>query len=191
MTELRQEKAMVAAEPIDVMSVEAVRFQVIWYEDATVAARALGVDIELPDLRITDRQYWEHFDRKAWRASLKGRVAMSDEDFAHGDPDWVRLAVFPTQASASKPIELWFDLESGIVFRCTAATLAEVAILIRAAAERGGLTLSEDWPGCVTAIPTMSGAGIPDEAALRPLIEAAGFTWHEPDWRLSVAPSVH
>jgi hypothetical protein len=168
-----------------------VPFQVIWFEDATAAARALGVDIELPDLGITDREYWARFDRKAWRERLRGRVVMSEEDFARGDPDWVRLAVFPAMGQANKPIELWFDLEDGIVFRCTAATLADVAALVRAAAARAGLTLSDEWPGCVSAMQTRAGAGIPGDEELRPLLEAAGFEREGSGWRLAVARRVH
>lgn len=164
-----------------------VPFLVIWYEDPTAAAKALGVDVELPDLGITAPDYWARFDRKAWRDGLKGRIAMSDEDIDRYDPDWVRLAVFPTEGEAQPPIELWFDLEDGVVFRCTAGHLGEVVALIRAAAARGGLTLSEEWPGSVMAMQSTGGAGVPREAHIRPLIEAAGFRRRPPSWYLAVA----
>jgi hypothetical protein len=173
------------------MSPEAVRFQVIWFEDCHRGGARPGRVHRVADLGNTDKQYWARFDRKGWRNSLKGRVAMSDEDLARGDADWVRLAVFPSKAQTSKPIELWFDLEDGIVFRCTAATLAEVAALIHAAAKRAGLTLSAEWPGCVSAMQTQAGASIPADEELRPLLEAAGFEWRKPQWRLAVPQRVH
>lgn len=169
------------------MQAEEVPFRVIWFEDATLAAKALGVDIELPDLGNTDQQFWDSFDRKAWRDGLRGRVAMSDQELDRYDPDWVRLAVFPAGRGAES-IELWFDLEDGIVFRCSAATLGDVVALIRAAAHRASLTLSETWPGCVWASQSMAGAGIPGDAALRPFTEAAGFRWEHPTWVLRVSP---
>jgi hypothetical protein len=164
-----------------------VPFSVIWYEDASAAAKALGVDIELPDLGNADKQFWATFDRKAWRASLRGRVAMSDQQLDRGDPDWVRLAVFPT-GRGGKPVELWFDLEDGIVFRCTAGSLQDVVGLIRTAANRAELNLSESWPGCVMAMQSVAGAGIPADEALQPFLEAAGFRWQRPAWMLSQAP---
>jgi hypothetical protein len=176
---------------VEAMRAQEVPFMVIWYEDASAAAKALGVDIELPDLGNADQPFWATFDRKAWRAGLRGRVAMSDQDLNRGDPDWVRPAVFPAKR-VSKPIELWFDLEDGIVFRCTASSLQDVVALIRTAANRADLKLSETWPGCVIAMQSVAGAGIPADEALRPFLEAAGFRWQRPAWMLSQAPqSVH
>lgn len=177
-------------QPLATMAPQDVPVRVIWYEDATAAARALGVDVELPDLGITDRDYWARFDRKAWRNALRGRVAMSDEDLDRGDVDWVRLAEFPAEGDPRQPIELWFDLEDGIVFRSTAGHLGEVVALIQAAAARGGLSLSEEWPGCVTAMQSVAGAGVPPQEQVRPLIEAAGFRWRHPSWYLTLARSI-
>jgi hypothetical protein len=173
------------------MTPDSVPFSVIWYEDPTAAARALGVDVQLPDLGITDRNFWASFDRSAWRNSLKGRVAMSDEELDRSDPDWVPLAVFPTEGAPEHPIELWFDLEDGIVFRCRAGHLGEVARLIQTAAARAGLALSENWPGCVIAMQTAAGAGIPEESETRPIVETAGFRPRQSSWYLAVAPTVH
>lgn len=165
------------------MRAQDVPFRVVWFEDATDAAKALGVDIDLPDLGNADKQFWESFDRKAWRASVRGRIAMSDQELDQYDPDWLRLAVFPAERG-SAPIELWFDLEDGIVFRCTAASLGDVVALIRSAANRAGLELSESWPGCVWASQSVAGAGIPGDQALRLFAEAAGFRWQHPTWVL-------
>lgn len=169
------------------MTPEHVPFSVVWYEDPTAAARALGVQVRLPDLGITDRDYWERFDRKAWRDALKGKVAMGDEEIDRCDPDWVRLAVFPAEGDPEHPIELWFDLEDGIVFRCTAGHLGEVAQRILAAAASAGLTLSEDWPGCVIAMRTAYGNGIPEESQTNPLVQAAGFRQRRSGWYLAIA----
>lgn len=168
-----------------------VPFQVIWYEDPSAAARALGVDVDLPDLGITDTEYWARFDRKAWRDALKGRVAMSNEEIDHCDPDWMRLALFPAENEPDRPIELWFDLEDGIVFRCAAGQLGEVVALIQTAAARAGLVLSDEWPGCVTAMQTRMGFGVPGDEQVRPLVEAAGFRRQRPAWQLVVPNGAH
>lgn len=59
-----------------------------WFASATRIAEALGLRIELPDLEIEDRDYWDHFDRDAWRAGLRGKVAMTDEELQRIDADW-------------------------------------------------------------------------------------------------------
>ena len=116
---------------------------------------------------------------------------MSDQELAQCDPDWLRLAVFQVERG-SAPIELWFDLEDGIVFRCTAASLGGVAALIRSAATRAGLKLSESWPGCAWASQAVAGTGIPGDEVLRPFAEAAGFRWQHPTWVLCEgAPRAH
>lgn len=40
------------------MTPENVPFAVIWYEGPTAAARALGVEVQLPELGIADRDHW-------------------------------------------------------------------------------------------------------------------------------------
>jgi hypothetical protein len=53
---------------------------VTWYEDADSIARALGVDIGLPDVGNEDPAYWEKWWTGAaeWRASLLGRGDFAD-----------------------------------------------------------------------------------------------------------------
>lgn len=169
------------------MAAEEVPFAVTWFEDAGDAAKALGINVELPDLGNADPDFWASFDRQAWRARLKGRIAMDDEELDRGDPDWVRLARFSGKVEG-QPIELWFDLEDGIVFRCTAGSVQDVVALIRNAADQAGLKLSESWPGCVTAVQSILGVRIPKHESLSPILEAAGFRWQEPVWLLGQVP---
>lgn len=168
------------------MTPQDVPLLVTWYEDATVIARALGLDIDLPDVGCRDPEYWAKFDRKAWRHALKGKVAMIDEDIDRTDPDWIRLI-------QGDGYEVWFDLETGVCFRCTVGTVGRVVDLIRLTAAEKGVRLADDWPGYVYAMRGVYGGGAPDDEDIAPLLEAAGFIEDKRMWRLRAdgGPSRH
>lgn len=153
-------------------------FWVNWYENASLIARALGVDVDLPDVGNRDPGYWASFDRQAWRDAAKGRVEMAPEDIDRYDPDWLLLKTLWPGAEA------WFDLEEGVKFKCPAGDLTRLVSLIRQLAALDGLRLSAEWPGTVTAMRSIAGWGTPTEEELRPYLTAAGFRPDGPLWLL-------
>jgi hypothetical protein len=80
------------------------RVVVSLFGDPTKIARALGLDIELPDVDCTDPGYWERVHAKGWKQQLAGKIA--DPEF-NGDPDWCSLLRLDCG-------EVRFDLEEGI-----------------------------------------------------------------------------
>jgi hypothetical protein len=169
------------------MGVEDIPLILTWYEDATDAARALGLDIDLPDVGCTDDDYWKNFDRKAWREALKGKVDMDPAEIDRCDPDWVLLKRIDGGLKEGG-IEIWFDLEDGVRIRCTIGTAAKVARIIHEAASRGGLKLSETWPGNVVAMETRHPRHLPSFEKLSPIMEPAGYFWEEIWWVMRVNP---
>lgn len=53
--------------------------------DPTRIARALGLDVELPDVGNRDPAYRDEVRRVDWKPALRGRVADTEEE--RGDPD--------------------------------------------------------------------------------------------------------
>ncbi|HYG86746.1 MAG TPA: hypothetical protein VD978_10845 [Azospirillum sp.] len=146
-----------------------------WYEDATVAAHALGLDIALPDVGSADPAYWAALDRREWRDALKGKINMTDEEIDACDPDWVRLKVIPGESGDERDlIEAWFDLEQGVRFRLRVRSAAHLRAIIKQVAALDGLRLSATWPGNVEATMSRFGAGLPEPDEIAPLMEAAG-----------------
>lgn len=157
------------------MEIDDVPLIVSWFENPTVIARAMGLDIELPDPDNQDPAHVKWAMGLEWRSALSGKVDMSPEEMARHDPDWVRLK------RLEGTTEAWFDLETGIVFRCRAADIGHTATVIRELASRCGLRLAtQRWPYSVVAIAAMGGAGL----ELAPRMEPAGFRWDEPWWIL-------
>ena len=109
----------------------ATRVKINVLEDATMVARALGLDVELPDVGSRDPAYWEALRRDGWKRKLRGRVLDTEED---GDPDWCTLLAFPFCA-------VRFDLEEGVVVLTTVADLVPALDLVQGLAGRGGVAL--------------------------------------------------
>jgi hypothetical protein len=173
------------------MAVEDIPMILTWFEDATDAARALGLDIELPDVGETDKAYWANLDRQAWRDALKGKVDMDPDEIDACDPDWVLLKNIDGGRKKGG-IEIWFDIEEGVRFRFRVGNAATVARIIHEAAARGGLKLSETWPGNVVASPTRCPINVSSaeelKAALEKAMEKAGYFWEHLWWVMRVDP---
>jgi hypothetical protein len=74
------------------------------FADATAVARALGLDIELPDPDDEDPAYWEQIHADGgYKRRIEGRIA---DPWLKGDPDWALLLRLPWG-------EVWFDIEEG------------------------------------------------------------------------------
>lgn len=149
-----------------------------WFEDPVKIACAFGLDIPLPDVNNRDPAYWAAFDKLAWRESLNGRVEMSPEAIDRMDLDWVMLKALTPR------IAMWFDVEEGIVFRCSARVVSDLVAILRATAVEHGLDLSGHERGSVWAIPCVSSS---DEQELDALLTEAGFIWDRIHWRLDEA----
>ena len=59
----------------------------------TPIARALGLDIELPNVNSRDQAYWDEVLREGWKPPLRGKIADTEEE--RGDPDWCSLMILP------------------------------------------------------------------------------------------------
>jgi hypothetical protein len=149
-----------------------------WFANPAIVAAALGLLIELPDLEIEDSIYWDNFDRGAWRAGLRGRVAMTDEELRRIDADWVRLKRLDQYA------EIWFDIEEGIVIQCKAADAGRVVGVIRALAACHEIPLAADGRSIVIASQCIAGGGIPWGEDLIEVMRPAGFQWDKRYWVL-------
>lgn len=166
----------------DDIAPENARLIATWFEDATAAAHALGIDVDLPDVGNQDPDYWQALDRKAWRDALKGKVDSTDDEIDHGDPDWVRLKRISGPAGpAGEPdlcdtIEVWFDLEEGVRFRFCPRSAARLTAILRQAAALNGLRLSDAWPGNVIAMISRFGRGLPEPDDISPIMEASGWS---------------
>jgi len=98
------------------------RLRIIWNEDPTTIARALGFAIALPPARGNrNSESWTiHVTDEDWRERLRGHVAMTDAEF-----DDVRdMSVCLLRHDNG--VEVWFDLEEGIQWRCDANQVAQV-----------------------------------------------------------------
>ena len=82
------------------------------FGDPTRIARALGLEIELPDVDSRNPAYWEELRCVGWKPGLRGRVADTEEE--RGDPDWCTLQVHAWG-------RVRFDLEEGVVVQTPAA----------------------------------------------------------------------
>ena len=146
--------------------------------DATEVARALGLEIELPDVGSRDPAYWEAVRRDGWKPALRGRVHDTEEE--RGDPDWCTLLAFPWG-------RVRFDLEEGVVVQATVAGLLPALDLVHGLAGRGVALRDGDGSALVKVMQGRFGAGVPGTAAA---FRAAGLKqepgmpdsfWWEPD----------
>lgn len=160
------------------MKLGEIPIRINWFANASRIASALGLRIELPDLEIEDSDYWDNFDRDAWRTGLRGRVAMTDEELLRIDADWVRLKRLDQYA------EIWFDIEEGIVIRCDAADAGRVMEAIRALATSHEIPLAAAGQSLVVASQCVAGGDIPWGEELLEIMRPAGFQWDKRRWVL-------
>ncbi len=122
----------------------------------TRVARALGLDIELPDVDSRDPAYWDAVHRAGWKSRLRGRIADTEE--ARGDPDWCTLQVHPWG-------KVRFDLEEGVVVETTVGGLLPPLDLVHGLAARGVPLRDADGRGLVKVMQTEFGHGVPDPSS--------------------------
>ncbi len=138
------------------------------FGNPTRIARALGLDVELPDMDNTDPVYWAEVRRVGWKPQLRGKVADTEEE--RGDPDWCTLQV-----------RAWgrvrFDLEEGVVVETTVGGLLPALDLVHGLAGRGVPLRDADGSALVKVMQTLFGHGVPDASgafAAAGLVRGAG-----------------
>jgi hypothetical protein len=140
------------------------RVVMIIFADATAVARALGLDIDLPDSDNADPAYWEqvHADG-GYKRRIEGRIA---DPWLKGDPDWALLLRLAWG-------EVWFDIEEGIKLFLPAAEIVRALLLLDGLRAKGiGLT-GEDGGSLVWVSPIRLDDGALDR--VRERLEAAGL----------------
>ncbi|MGD0106438.1 MAG: hypothetical protein ABSC06_20720 [Rhodopila sp.] len=123
------------------------------FGDATRIARALGLDIELPDVD-GGSEYWQAIWAKPgnWKAPLRGTVSDLGEE--NGDPEWAELINYGS-------FSVHFDVEEGIRFRLNARDLPEVLNIVRGLRARG-VPLWDTEIGCLVWVnQSLLGYGVP------------------------------
>jgi hypothetical protein len=134
------------------------------FANATTVARALGLDIELPDSDNEDPAYWEqvHADG-GYKRRIEGRIA---DPWLEGDPDWALLLRLPWG-------ELWFDIEEGVKLLLPAAEIARALLLLDGLRAKGTRLTGDDGRSLVWVSPTRPGGGGLER--VRERLEAAGL----------------
>ena len=164
----------------DDMRLERLGVKINLFGDPTRIARALGLDVELPDVDSRDQAYWDALRRDGWKPALRGRIADTEEE--RGDPDWCTLQVHPWG-------RVRFDLEEGVVVATDVAGLLPALDLVHGLAGRGVPLREAGGSALVKVIQTTSGHGVPDASAafaaagLAPEPGLRGTIW----WELSPA----
>ena len=104
------------------------RIVVNLFGDSTRIARALGLDIELPDPDNEDPSYWErvHADG-GYKRRIDGKIA---DPWWNGDPDWSLLLRLPWG-------EVWFDIEEGVKLFLVADDTPRAMLLIESLRAKG------------------------------------------------------
>ena len=151
------------------------RVVVTIFADATAVARALGLDIELPDPDNEDPAYWMQVHANGgYKRRIEGRIA---DVWSNGDPDWALLLRLPWG-------EVWFDIEEGVKLFVPAAEISRALILLEGLRANGIRLSGEDGGSLVTVCPTRFGG---DELQrVRDRLEAAGLVqgFNEIVWEL-------
>lgn len=149
------------------------------FADATAVARALGLDIDLPDSDNEDPAYWEqvHADG-GYKRRIEGRIA---DPWFKGDPDWALLLRLPWG-------EVWFDIEEGIKLFLPAAEIVRALLLLDGLRAKGIGLSGEDGSSLVWVSPTRFDDGVLER--VRERLEAAGFVrgLNEIVWELPPHP---
>lgn len=137
-------------------TLEALPVRVNVFGDPTRVARALGLDIELPDVDRPDPAHWDAVRREGWKPALRGKVADTEE--ARGDPDRCTLQ-----------IHAWgrvrFDLEEGVVVATTVGGLLPALDLVHGLGGRGVPLRDADGWARVKVKQSLFGHGVPDASA--------------------------
>lgn len=115
------------------------------FGDPTAIARALGLDIVLPDPDNEDPAYWEtiHADG-GYKRRIEGRIA---DPWFDGDPDWALLLRLPWG-------EVWFDIEEGIKLFLAAQEFGRALIFLDGLHANGIPLQGEDGRSLVWVSPT-------------------------------------
>lgn len=139
------------------LSLGQVPFSISLFGNPSSIARALGLDIELPDPnQIVDLDY-------DWKRKLIGKVA--DQDLLSGkNADWALLI-------KTEFCEVTFDFAEGISFQGTFDKFDQTLDLVCSLASKG-ISLWEDGQCLVRISQTLGGKNVP---ALDPMFEAAGL----------------
>lgn len=117
------------------------------FADATAVARALGLDIELPDCDNEDPAYWERVHANGgYKRRIEGRIA---DPWLEGDLDWSLLLRLPWG-------EVWFDIEEGVKLFLPAAEIARALLLLDGLRAKGICLTGEDGKSRVWVSPTNS-----------------------------------
>ena len=132
---------------------EALPVRINVFGDPTRIARALGLEVELPDVDSRDPAYWAEVRRVGWKPRLRGKVADTEEE--RGDPDWCTLQVHPWG-------KVRFDLEEGVVVVTTEGGLLPALDLVHGLAARGVPLRDADRSALVAVMQTLLGRGVPD-----------------------------
>ena len=123
------------------------------FGDPTRIARALGLEIVLPDVDSRDPAYWDAMHRVGWTPALRGRIADTEEE--HGDPDWCLLQAHPWG-------KVRFDLEEGVVVSVTVDGLLPALDLVHGLAVRGVPLRRANGQALVKVMPSVFGHGVPE-----------------------------
>jgi hypothetical protein len=140
------------------------RIVVNLFGDATGIARALGLDIELPDSDNEDPAYWERVHADCgYKRRIDGRIA---DPWWNGDPDWSLLLRLPWG-------EVWFDIEEGVKLFLVADDIPRALLLIENLRAKGVRLIDETGKSLVW----FSCTRFDDDvlARVRERLEAAGL----------------
>src|SRR5947209_1601294 len=134
------------------------------FGNATDIARALGLDIELPDCDNQDPDYWDRIHANGgYKRRIEGRIA---DPWWEGDPDWALLLRLPWG-------EVWFDIEEGVKLLLAASDIPRALLLVDGLRAHGIRLTDEDGKSLVWVSPSRF-----DDAALqrvRERLETAGL----------------
>ena len=145
------------------------------FADVTAVARALGLDIELPDPDNQDPAYWQQVHANGgYKRRIEGRIA---DTWPNGDPDWALLLRLPWG-------EVWFDIEEGVKLFVPAAEISRALLLLDGLRANGICLSGEDGGSLVTVCPTKLGRN--ELQRVRDRLEAAGLVqgFNEIVWEL-------
>ena len=137
----------------EVLELDRVPVRINVFGCPTRVARALGLEVELPDVDRRDPAYWDEIHRVGWKPRLRGRIADTEE--ARGDPDWCTLQVHPWG-------RVRFDLEEGVVVATTVAGLLPALDLVHGLGGRGVPLRHGDGTALVKVMQGVFGRGVPD-----------------------------
>jgi hypothetical protein len=145
------------------------------FGNATDIARALGLDVELPDCDNEDPAYWDRIHANGgYKRGIEGRIA---DPWWNGDPDWALLLRLPWG-------EVWFDVEEGVKLFLAVSDIPRALLLLDGLRAKGIRLSDEDGNSLVRVYPSR----LDDDALqrVRERLEAAGLvqSFNEIVWEL-------